>query len=973
MYKKHHSSFLTLLELPEALLSCFQGMLKAFSESVASGNGACKEMRVIYKEKCLCIQELLHNNYTSQKIRSNEHFLARSSEIDAFIEKFDEVEIRQQSPERFTVLANDKFSIRIRKGFKRGVLRVHWRMLILLNFFRRLLRKSPLPLAYWKHRIVLKNIAELVYWIGFLKVTKPVLEQVMDGNKEIFLALKKLDEQIERKLLTGQQLPLDELNQSLIAIEEQLGRQKERINDHFKGIQNRLTPVFNGIAEKYGTLEFPEKMAGKKNLLRKQEELNRHIQHELRGQYVQSFAVFEHWRLKYSLRFALLNTSVQIEENIQGIESKIGEVLIQNYSRIEDRLAKASLELQSGRNTDDVVKSILQTELLENQIPHFLNLVLETDLASCYDAILTYCTTEWEELPHIYFLPKKPDFEKIRFPNQLRETNITDILRGNLEENISLSLSGEKSEMMRELQNALANSNEVGEIIDYSVEYYQTRELGEDSSTYDEFVNGIERARKKAEENLSFLKSLKANSIAKLAEINYGFNEKMLSAITLENLFDTQTEMLRRKRIKEVKNSVINFFKILSSRGEKGIHFFQNAFQFTRDKYSFLRSLLGLSTESEAIASELSNYLSETEIAISRLPLMYQKLFATVPLTEEKFSIGRPQVIHQLGLAYSNWTSGKFSPTCLIGETGSGSTTTLNFFIDKYGHQYSLSRHSISARITGEAEFSKYFKSLFPELDFESPLELITQINQGRSRRIIILENIEKFFIRKRGGFDNLHLLFRLISETSNRIFWLCSCKIYAWQYLNYTQDIANYFAYVIKLDTMDKDKITDVIVKRHKPSGFKLNFLPPSNFKAKRNFLKLSEKEKQNFLKEDFFNRLFAFAQNNLTLALIFWMRSVVKVEDNIFFLQFKHLNYSFLTAMNTTQITSLHAMLIHDCITVQELAEIFSWTEQESFEHLMVFKDDGILNKKNGQFTINPLLYRQLVEHLKSLNFVH
>ena len=64
------------------------------------------------------------------------------------------------------------------------------------------------------------------------------------------------------------------------------------------------------------------------------------------------------------------------------------------------------------------------------------------------------------------------------------------------------------------------------------------------------------------------------------------------------------------------------------------------------------------------------------------LPFVYQRLFEIKPLEDKRFYFGRDLEMKELSKAFNNWQSGKFSPTVIVGEKGSGSTTLINFFTE---------------------------------------------------------------------------------------------------------------------------------------------------------------------------------------------------------------------------------------------------------------------------------------------------
>jgi hypothetical protein len=149
--------------------------------------------------------------------------------------------------------------------------------------------------------------------------------------------------------------------------------------------------------------------------------------------------------------------------------------------------------------------------------------------------------------------------------------------------------------------------------------------------------------------------------------------------------------------------------------------------------------------------------------------------------------------------------------------------------------------------------------------------------------------------------------------------------------------------------------------------------FIPQEENKRSRYFEWLKKSDSQLSLKNEFFQDLNEYTKGNLSFAFLLWLRSVVKIEDNTLYFQFHKLNMGFLRSLDVSKVTSMYAILIHSGLTCEEHAEIFGTSLTESFIHLMVMTDDGILSRKENKYIINPLLYRHIVSHLESTNFIH
>ena len=64
-----------------------------------------------------------------------------------------------------------------------------------------------------------------------------------------------------------------------------------------------------------------------------------------------------------------------------------------------------------------------------------------------------------------------------------------------------------------------------------------------------------------------------------------------------------------------------------------------------------------------------------------------------------------------------------------------------------------------------------------------------------------------------------------IISKTNKNIFWISTCTIYSWIYLNKTIHALDYWGYMINLKKLDEEQITNLVSKRHRVSGYNIEY----------------------------------------------------------------------------------------------------------------------------------------------------
>lgn len=269
-----------------------------------------------------------------------------------------------------------------------------------------------------------------------------------------------------------------------------------------------------------------------------------------------------------------------------------------------------------------------------------------------------------------------------------------------------------------------------------------------------------------------------------------------------------------------------------------------------------------------------------------------------------------------------------------------------------------------------ESDFYELMQEIFDNPGLRSEKEVQEHIKSFQGQQIIALDGIERTFLRKPGGFDCLHKLSSLIVSTNKHIFWVCSVSLHACNYLDKTVSIKENFDYLINLNSLSSDEIKNIILKRHRLSGYLVSYEDDS--RQEENSKK--PKERQIQLEKEFFNSLNRFAESNLSLALYFWLESVSKFTDNnLYIKRFKTPDFSFLETLSPEKIYTLLMIVLHGRITTKLHAEIFNQQPEISFKILTILREDSIIIRRGDHYILNGILYRHVTQLLKNKNLIH
>lgn len=333
----------------------------------------------------------------------------------------------------------------------------------------------------------------------------------------------------------------------------------------------------------------------------------------------------------------------------------------------------------------------------------------------------------------------------------------------------------------------------------------------------------------------------------------------------------------------------------------------------------------------------------------AEIPETYIQRFRLHPLQDAKQLEGRDEEIAMMQRAYENWKITR-SPLLIVGEFGAGMTSLLNASSAIYPHAKILENKT---NISNDQELVNELKRglEYPEARTLKDLETLPK-HEGE--QVIIFENIERLFLRKIHGFHLLEDFLLLIHATKKNIFWVATINQYSYYYLNQVIGFGANFLSVIRLQPIQKKLIEGVIQERNK--GYECVFLKPGVSSGTLNQqLKNSDATaKQQLLRDDFFNKLHAFAGGNISQAMLFWKRSVAYVKEKRVYV--KAYEPKPIVQLTLEELFVLEAILQHTSLSNNELYAILRNSNKGSKLILEKLMENDLLYAKSYEGSFEP-----------------
>jgi len=258
----------------------------------------------------------------------------------------------------------------------------------------------------------------------------------------------------------------------------------------------------------------------------------------------------------------------------------------------------------------------------------------------------------------------------------------------------------------------------------------------------------------------------------------------------------------------------------------------------------------------------------------SELPIIYGSLFKLAPIEDRRFLIGRDRELAGLEQALNDWDAGRFAACIFVGARGSGKTSLLNCAAGGAFAGREVLRSQFHERcITSEAidSFLRKLLGISPDADLEAAFD--------SKRRILMIEEGERIYLRKVGGFEGAYRLMNWIQRTALTTLWVIAMNDRAFQALCAGAQFSRVFSHRINAMGVSRKDLENALLERHRLSGLRLEFASPpaSDPRVSRvkNWLGLEQSPERLY-----FDSLYQQSGGVFRSAFELWLSSIERVE---------------------------------------------------------------------------------------------
>ncbi len=342
-------------------------------------------------------------------------------------------------------------------------------------------------------------------------------------------------------------------------------------------------------------------------------------------------------------------------------------------------------------------------------------------------------------------------------------------------------------------------------------------------------------------------------------------------------------------------------------------------------------------------------------LARTALPATYRRLFRPIPVEDPRFLVGRGLELEALGAARASWEAGRPTAVMIRGARGSGKTSLLNCALKSVLEGLPVVRIQPRERIWSEDGLREWLQ---------------TQPLSG-TRQVVILEEAERLYLRRLGGFQAIEGLLQTIHRTQPEVLWIVVLNLYAASLLHAACNLETTFTHRLRAETVGPAELREAIMVRHRLSGLRLRFLDGEAHQKTRSrwFGGASGPDDP---ESRFFSRLHQRSGGVFRSALEVWLDSIEPAERGT--LTVKPLGNSDLTDVVEDLTAEGHYTLVaalqHGSLTPSEHAAVFGMSVPASQARLLdlvgrrLLEDDpehpGFRVRPEARPPVRQVLYR-------------
>ena len=909
-----------------------------------------------------------------------------------FSSKLQNTLIRKEKEEKYDLKLNGKPLLFFRKALSNIKLWLAYKASAIVNLVRKIFRKPAIDYTkYRKRRIPFRPMAKYFLITRVLEESIKLIPKLMEERNSRLIKLWEADDQLEAFFYNKLNRTIDNTEEDVknpeLAMFDELKKSgdlfKKELIDALDESIDRVFLEFDSAIQKVDTIELSKVYFHARDVNRQTKLIDVKFSEDMALWNNSALTLYDDWCMDVEITLLYYSVFDEYYKLKNKLTDFIANNLSVNFNQLEGffnksakRLEDAGGSVKTARETLLKEREVLNKELIDKiltQTNEKLTGNFIDDIDKLYKKTLGFIENVSDKRGFV----KNKNYLRGVKDSEISTISPRELLNFEALPHFEKKLEQIKTFVNGHLEKARINLLSLGTVSDFNLEsaaLLLDQKKNAAKNAIKIASEGYERALSHLKISITLIDEIKQEPLENLKGAINEFNAEIQKLKNTDNILELNLRIARIKTIERSKKARQDIVNAIKTFIPKGINFAKTYYQVSFDYLISLKNRIGVSTEKTEISFELSEFISETETYLKKLPFVYQRLYHRQPTDEDRFFVNRNEELDILKRTFEDWQKERFVSVAILGEKGSGITSFINKFIRSIETETTIIRETLDKKIYTNTEYITFFKALLNEESFITNDDIIEYLNTDHGYKIIILENMHHLFLKQIGGFECIKLFFDLMAHTTKKVLWICGYTRHSWDYLDHTVKISDYYIRNVTLTNLSDQTIEEIIFSRNLLSGYKLIFETSPDHLTNKSFIKKTEDEKQHFLQKEFFSNLNKICNGNISLALLYWLRSTRKVTDESITIANLHkLDLSFVRAFSADYLFILHAMLIHDGLTLGDYSKIFNISPYVARNTLIPMLEKGLLIRPKEKFNINPIIFNQVVILLSSKNFIN
>lgn len=860
------------------------------------------------------------------------------------------------------------------------------------NIYRKIRKKPLQKVETFRHRkIPFRRMVRDFAGTQLINDLSSKLNQTIKGKNSVLLRLWKFDEAFDLQLQlcfsenSGRGIvnlvDIDALNKTIDVLKEEISGLQNKVKEWVSAALAESIYKLDAAMQIIDTPDLPYMRFHASRLLENKQVVLKSLGSGIKNWNNTQITLFDDWAVDVEIVLLYYSVLNYYDELKLKIDTFINTQLTINFDQLENFIKASGERISKNNTTARKMEAALKSErqLISSElIDTLLSKIIEKLSGSYTDDIELFRNKAADLFAKISdrrgFI-KSTSYERSVKDSEINYISPRDLLSFEAIPHFESALEKIKNLVIDSMEKVRIKLMAMGTVCDFSLEsagIFLEQNRKEIKGTEKVALEGYERALTYVHEAVQLMDNIRKVPLDNLETAIHEFNAEIQSLKNTENIFELNLRLARIRAYERSKKARQDAVKWVQGIIPQIFSYLTTRFHQFNEVVDVIKLKMEMSVEKKQISFEVSEFIRQTELALKKLPFVYQRLYQLQPTDEERFFVNRKKEISLLEMAFDDWLRERFVIVAVLGEKGSGLTSFLSYYKRNNINDFPVIHKSADQKVYEPDQYFKFFAEILDVEKFTSNDEIIEHIQGFGERKVFILENLHYFFLKKVHGMICQKMLFELMSNTVNKIFWIGTYTINSWDYLDKTIQISDYFVREIRLEKMNSENLREIIFKRNKLSGYKVRFETPEELLQSRSFSKLDDNAKQEYLDSHYFDNLTSISNGNVSLAQLYWLRSTRNVtEDTISVGSGFDIDLSFVKEIKSEYLFALYTILIHDGLTLKDYAKLFNLPESVCRNLLIPMLEKGLLIRPKEKFNINPIIFRHIVSFLRSKNF--